>query len=160
LDEGSSPAKSELNTVSNRQDGSASLDPVLVVDDDHAITSALLELLESEGYRAVSAENGKRALELVEAGLRPSAIILDLMMPVMDGWDFRFQQLQHQAIRDTPVVILTATGFSRHTIRIQFGDVELVPKPPPADGLLAALKRVVEPKNSAPPEASPGPIDK
>ena len=95
---------------------SASPPTLLVVDDDANIARALSNLLEDEGYRVVAAENGRRGLELVEEGLRPSAIILDLMMPVMDGWDFRAEQLKDPAIRDTPVIVLTATGFSRRTI--------------------------------------------
>ncbi len=115
---------------------------LLVVDDDAGILTALSNLLEDEGYKVIAAENGKRGLELVEAGLRPSAIILDLMMPVMDGWDFRAEQLRDPAIRETPVIVLTATGFSRQTIRDQFGGVEYLPKPPPTGHLLDTLRRV------------------
>jgi CheY-like chemotaxis protein len=120
----------------------ASPPTLLVVDDDANITRALSNLLEDEGYRVVAAENGKRGLELVEAGLRPNAIILDLMMPVMDGWDFRAEQLKDPAIRETPVIVLTATGFSRRTIREQFGGVEYLAKPPSTDHLLDTLRRV------------------
>jgi CheY-like chemotaxis protein len=121
---------------------SASAPTILVVDDDANIARALSNLLEDEGYRVVAAENGKRGLELVEAGLRPNAIILDLMMPVMDGWDFRAEQLKDPAIRETPVIVLTATGFSRRTIREQFGGVECLAKPPSTDHLLDTLRRV------------------
>lgn len=121
---------------------SASVPTLLVVDDDANIARALSNLLEDEGYRVVAAENGKRGLELVEAGLRPNAIILDLMMPVMDGWDFRAEQLKDPAIRETPVIVLTATGFSRRTIREQFGSVEYLAKPPSTDHLLNTLRRV------------------
>jgi CheY-like chemotaxis protein len=120
----------------------ASAPTLLVVDDDANIARALSNLLEDEGYRVVAAENGKRGLELVEAGLRPNAIILDLMMPVMDGWDFRAEQLKDPAIRETPVIVLTATGFSRKTIREQFGGVEYLAKPPSTDHLLDTLRRV------------------
>jgi two-component system response regulator MprA len=115
---------------------------LLVVDDDANIARALSNLLEDEGYRVVAAENGKRGLELVDAGLRPSAIILDLMMPEMDGWDFRAAQMKSPAIRETPVIVLTATGFSRRTIREQFGGVEYLLKPPSTDHLLEMLRRV------------------
>jgi|tagenome__1003787_1003787.scaffolds.fasta_scaffold20545744_2 CheY-like chemotaxis protein len=120
----------------------ASAPTLLLVDDDANIARALSNLLEDEGYRVVAAENGKRGLELVEAGLRPNAIILDLMMPVMDGWDFRAEQLKDPAIRETPVIVLTATGFSRRTIREQFGGVEYLAKPPSTDHLLDTLRRV------------------
>jgi CheY-like chemotaxis protein len=123
----------------------ASAPTLLVVDDDAGITRALSNLLEDEGYRVIAAENGKRGMELVDAGLRPSAIILDLMMPVMDGWDFRAEQLKSPAIRETPVIVLTATGFSRTTIRDQFGRVECLMKPPSTDHLLDTLRRVCAP---------------
>jgi CheY-like chemotaxis protein len=123
----------------------ASAPTLLVVDDDANIARALSNLLEDEGYRVVAAENGRRGLELVEAGLRPNAIILDLMMPVMDGWDFRAEQLKYPEIRETPVIVLTATGFSRRTIREQFGGVEYLPKPLPTDDLLDTLRRVCAP---------------
>lgn len=119
---------------------------MLVVDDDASIAAALSDLLEAEGYRVIAAENGRRGLELVEAGLRPSAIILDLMMPVMDGWDFRAEQMRDPAIRETPVIVLTATGFSRRTIRDQLGGVESLPKPPAPDHLLDMLRRVCAPQ--------------
>jgi CheY-like chemotaxis protein len=124
---------------------SASGPTLLVVDDDANIARALSNLLEDEGYRVVAAENGKQGLELVGAGLRPSAIILDLMMPVMDGWDFRAEQLKDPAISQTPVIVLTATGFSRTTIREQFGGVEYLAKPPSTDHLLDTLRRVCAP---------------
>jgi CheY-like chemotaxis protein len=128
---------------------------VLIVDDDPDIRSALQELLEDEGYQVVGAENGKTALAYVEAGLRPCAIVLDIMMPVMDGWDFRAQQLQNAAIRNTPVVVITAAGFSSDTIRRQFGEVEFVAKPPPLDSLLAAVRRACAEKKSPPPSTTP-----
>jgi CheY-like chemotaxis protein len=138
--EGSAPADPDADSAGDRQGHGDGDCPVLVVDDDRAIASALEELLQGDGYRVICAENGQRALDLVEAGVRPCAIVLDLMMPVMDGWDFRVQQLQNGAIRETPVILLTATGFSRNTIRTQFGQVELLSKPPQPGRLLEALK--------------------
>jgi CheY-like chemotaxis protein len=115
---------------------------VLVVDDDPDITDELGELLESEGYGVAAAPNGLAALGQLRRGLRPCVILLDLMMPVMDGWDFRAQQLKDPELRDIPVVIITAAGFSEASVKAQFGDIAFVPKPPPADGLLATVKRL------------------
>ena len=105
--------------------GEAALSPVrrvLVVDDDPAICSALSEALQGEGFEVASATNGHAALEHLRAGPAPAAIVLDLMMPVMDGWDFRHLQLQDPGLRDIPVVIVTAAGFSVETVHMQFGD--------------------------------------
>jgi CheY-like chemotaxis protein len=122
---------------------------ILVVEDDPAITSSLMETLVDEGFEVGAAANGREALERLRSGLRPAAIILDLMMPVMDGWDFRSEQLKDPALRDIPVVVVTAAGFSQNTIRTQFGDVALVPKPVPLPDLLNALGRVCDLASSA-----------
>jgi CheY-like chemotaxis protein len=114
---------------------------VLLVEDDAAIVSALAEALRAQDMAVATAGNGHEALQMLRNGLRPSVIVLDLMMPVMDGWDFRHEQLHDPALRDIPVVVVTATGFSADTIRAQFGDVDMLPKPVPYPDLLALLGR-------------------
>jgi CheY-like chemotaxis protein len=113
----------------------------LLVEDDAAIVTPLVEALREEGLDVAIAENGREALDLLRGGLRPFVIILDLMMPVMDGWDFRYEQLSDPALRDIPVVVITATGFSAETIRAQFGNVDLLSKPVPYPELLDLLGR-------------------
>jgi CheY-like chemotaxis protein len=83
---------------------------VLVVDDDQAIRETLCELLEDEGHHAVGAANGQEALDLIRADGRPCVILLDIMMPVMDGVAFRAQQLQDPNLRMIPVAVITAGG--------------------------------------------------
>ena len=86
---------------------------VLVVDDDHDLREAVVELLEQNGYEAVPVCDGREALDyLVEARSRPSVILLDLMMPVMDGLRFREEQLGRPEIADIPIVVMTAHGRS------------------------------------------------
>jgi CheY-like chemotaxis protein len=116
---------------------------VLLVEDDAAIAGSLAEALEEEGLHVATAANGREALQILRNGLRPSAIVLDLMMPVMDGWDFRGEQLRDPALKDIPVVVITATGFSAETIRMQFGKVGLLPKPVPYLDLLDMLRHPV-----------------
>jgi CheY-like chemotaxis protein len=120
---------------------SRSPDSILLVDDDAGIRSALRELLETEGYNVIEASNGLAALGRLRAGFRPRAIVLDLLMPVMDGWDFRSDQLRDPELRDIPVVVLTAAGFSQSTMRTQFGQIELVSKPLSPRDLLVAVRR-------------------
>jgi CheY-like chemotaxis protein len=117
-------------------------DVVLIVDDDSAVRTALKELFETEGYAVAVAANGRAALNHLSAGLRPCVVLLDLMMPVMDGWDFRTEQLRDPSLTQIPVCILTAAGFSNQTIRTQFGNIPFVPKPPPHDELLAMVHRI------------------
>jgi CheY-like chemotaxis protein len=77
----------------------------------------------------VTAGDGREALDLLRAGLRPSVIVLDLTMPRMDGWDFRHAQMADRDLKDIPVIVATAAGFSAETIRSQFGDVQFLRKP-------------------------------
>ena len=128
---------------------------LLLVDDDGAIRDALDEALQEEGFDVVTAANGREALQVLKSGPRPDAILLDLMMPVMDGWDFRHEQLRDPALRQIPVVVVSATGFSENTVRMQFGDVQVVPKPVPHLRLLEALGRVCGPKSSPREPSSP-----
>ena len=118
------------------------METVLVVDDDAAVRVALSELFAVEGYQVHLAENGRVALELLEQGLRPCAVLLDLMMPVMDGWDFRAEQVRRPALKDVPVVVISAAGFSRDSIHVQFPNLPFIAKPPDPDQLLATVRMV------------------
>jgi CheY-like chemotaxis protein len=120
----------------------------LLVEDDAAMAASLRDALRQDGLEIATAANGREALDLLRSGLRPSAIILDLLMPVMDGWDFRQEQRRDPALKDIPVVV-TATGFSAETIRAQFGDVDLLPKPVPYSDLLARLGHASNARSSA-----------
>ena len=81
---------------------------VLVVEDDACIRETLIDVLEDCGYQAIGAANGAEALARLQSGGRPSVILLDLMMPVMDGIEFRKVQLESPAVADIPVVVLSA----------------------------------------------------
>ncbi len=86
---------------------------VLIVEDDEAIQEAIRYLLEMEGYSVMSAFNGKEALDLLASTpARPCLILLDLMLPIMDGWEF-LEVLRSQTdlwIAALPVVITSAAG--------------------------------------------------
>jgi CheY-like chemotaxis protein len=82
---------------------------ILVVEDDHAIREVVTEILEYEGFVVTSASNGADALErLAGPGERPGLILLDLMMPVMDGWAFRQAQAGRPELASIPVVVFSA----------------------------------------------------
>ena len=83
---------------------------VMVVDDDDDIRETLAGLLEDEGYGVAAFTQGKEALDALVGGLLPRVILLDLMMPVMDGWTFRRALLDDPALSRIPVVIMTAAG--------------------------------------------------
>jgi CheY-like chemotaxis protein len=114
---------------------------VLIVDDDLDILAALGELLESQGYDVTMVTDARAALSHLRDGLRPSVILLDLMMPGMNGWDFRTEQLKDIDLRDIPVVIVTAANVTEAALKAQLGDISLLRKPPMEDELISVVRR-------------------
>jgi CheY-like chemotaxis protein len=86
--------------------------PVLIVEDDADLREMMAQLLTIEGFQAATVANGKEALDYLHNVSRPDVILLDLMMPVMDGWEFRRRQREEQRIKDVPVVVLSALDQS------------------------------------------------
>ena len=80
--------------------------PILVVEDDPDVRDALRLVLEQAGYSVVCAAEGREALDRLR-DCAPSLILLDLMLPVMDGFEFRVQQLQDPAIAGIPVIVFS-----------------------------------------------------
>jgi CheY-like chemotaxis protein len=102
---------------------------LLLVEDEPGLSDVTAELLERSGYSVVTAADGREALQMLRSGLRPSVILLDVMMPVMDGREFRHVQRADPDLRDIPVVVMSAAPFTTAIIRSQFGDVGFVRKP-------------------------------
>jgi CheY-like chemotaxis protein len=98
---------------------------VLVVDDDRDVCTIIQDVLESEGCRVTVAHNGVEALKVLDQH-KPDLILLDLMMPVMDGWEV-LAQLQRQPLwQDIPVVVVSANLRSRRPAKPA---VAALPKP-------------------------------
>jgi two-component system, chemotaxis family, chemotaxis protein CheY len=85
-----------------------SLPRVLVVDDDGAVRSIVAETLRGEGYQVDEANNGAAALEQLQA-VAPDVILLDIVMPVIDGYEFLERLRQEGGIADIPIVLVSAT---------------------------------------------------
>src|SRR5882724_3555822 len=81
---------------------------VMVVDDNADIREAICGVLEAEGYTALSVEHGQQALDLIDQGRRPCVVLLDLMMPVMSGWEFMKAVNQKHDLDDLPIVVVSA----------------------------------------------------
>jgi len=113
---------------------------VLVVEDDPDIRETIAQILEEEGYALLVAENGQEALRRLEEGPRPRLILLDLMMPIMDGWEFREQQRRDPRYADIPVIIVSADGNVRQKAT-QLGADGHIRKPVGIDELLAVVQR-------------------
>jgi len=91
------------------QDEEEKRDPrILVVEDDEDAREAMVALLQMKGYCAVPAGNGKEALDYLRQAPAPDLIILDLWMPVMDGWEFRTEQVKDPRLKEIPVIVVTA----------------------------------------------------
>jgi CheY-like chemotaxis protein len=115
---------------------------VLLVEDDHDVRETIAEILIDEGYQVVTAADGAEALDHLRRGLAPAVIVLDLMMPGMDGFQFRAIQRADPAISGVPIIVLTA---DRH-VEQKIGEMEIAEylrKPTRLADLLAVIKRVV-----------------
>jgi CheY-like chemotaxis protein len=114
--------------------------PILVVEDHAEARGVLVGLLQTLGYWTISAKHGQEALALLRSGSRPSLILLDLRMPVMDGWAFRREQLKDPALAAIPVVILSVAGDQvAHEDRL--GVEVVLQKPVSLDVLRAAVEQ-------------------
>jgi two-component system chemotaxis response regulator CheY len=112
---------------------------VLVVDDDRDIRDVLTDALEAEGYRVITAPDGQEALDWLRAStVRPCVILLDLMMPRMDGLQFRTEQLNEPSFAAVPVIVLSADPSVIATAK-SLNFAGSLRKPVPLEALLAAV---------------------
>jgi CheY-like chemotaxis protein len=112
---------------------------VLVVEDDVDVRESLVEVLADRGYILLAAANGKEALEMLRGGgTKPGLILLDIMMPVMDGQQFRAAQLEDPELAAIPVIVLSAHAKVADLMR-QMGVCGFLRKPVELKHLLAAV---------------------
>jgi CheY-like chemotaxis protein len=108
---------------------------VLIVEDDPDIREITKLYLRMAGRKALTAENGQEAIELLEKGEKPCLILLDLMMPVMDGWTFA-EALSHNAkFNDIPIIVATAFADDADTVK----NARIILKKPVSIGQLKSL---------------------
>lgn len=128
----------------NAASGSVEPDPsrpdasrtILVVDDDPDLLDVTRFALEGEAFEVATARNGQEALELLRAGEPPGLVLLDLMMPVMNGWEFLEEVAKDPSLRAIPVVVLTAANPEGVP-----GAVEILRKPIDLEELIEAVER-------------------
>ena len=113
---------------------------MLVVDDDASIRELVAEALEGEGYTVETAEGGAQAVEMVARRV-PDAIVLDIWMPSLDGFDFMRTLRANEKTRDVPVVAISAAYPARAALDL--GVQEFVAKPFEVSALVEAVKRAV-----------------
>jgi CheY-like chemotaxis protein len=110
---------------------------VLIVEDHVDSRELLAEFLEALGYEVSMAGHGQEALELLRGGLRPSVVLLDLMMPVMSGWELMEHVRADEDLCTLRVVVVSGAGAAQPLPR---GICGAVPKPVDLDALRAAVE--------------------
>ena len=118
---------------------------ILVVEDDGDVRERVVAVLRGGGPAVAEASNGLEALERLRSGSpRPQLILLDLMMPVMDGWDFRFEQKRDAALAQIPIVLVSAdVGLKEKTGAMEAAGY--LTKPLSEEALLAMVQRLCSP---------------
>ena len=114
---------------------------ILIVEDDLDVAESVAEVLETAGYCTAIACNGREALDHLRKNNHPDLILLDMMMPVMDGWQFREEQRKLPALDAIPVVIVTADGDARGKAAAIHAAGH-VGKPVTIDSLLNEVERI------------------
>lgn len=132
MNHASSHVATELVRASNRS--------VLVVDDETIICELLTDVLTEEGYHVTTAANGQEALDYLRQNSPPCLILLDMMMPVMDGPTFRAEQMRDPALNDIPVIVMTA-GMNRERLVETIEANEYILTPFAIDSLLDMVER-------------------
>jgi signal transduction histidine kinase len=113
---------------------------ILVVEDDRQILAIISLILEDEGYEVLTATDGKQALARLREGLSPDLIILDLMMPTMDGWEFRAIQRADPALAAIPVLAVSADSSAKAAVIDASGFLR---KPFGAEDLLGRVEQIL-----------------
>lgn len=131
------PLSAERSPAAEHARGGAGR-PILVVDDDHTIRTTVADILSLEGYPVEVATNGAEALTIVER-VRPSLILLDMRMPVLDGWGFG-RALRERGI-DVPILVMTAAVNARRWAE-EIGADGYLAKPFELAELLDAVERL------------------
>jgi CheY-like chemotaxis protein len=128
------------NNFRRREDVDLGDKTILLVEDDIDVRATVCELLAEEGYSVVTARNGAEALHyLKKTTMLPQLILLDLLMPVMDGWQFRAEQKRDGRLSTIPVVV-----YSAHGTRQPIDAVAILAKPVGLTELLDTVGRHIQ----------------
>src|SRR6266536_3010106 len=113
---------------------------ILIVEDDSALREALAQILSDEGYELLTARDGLEAVNCLKLGNRPDVILLDLSMPVVNGWEFRMFQKRDPDLATIPIILITAGGYTREEVA-WLEPSALLPKPLDLPLLLSLIRR-------------------
>ena len=125
---------------------------VLLVEDDAEVRSSVAEILELEGFAVDTAIHGQQALDKLRSGATPNVLLLDLMMPVMNGLELLEHLRTEAALRPPPVIVLSANrGYEAEDL----GVAAIVRKPFDVDALVGNIARVLGKVGPATPAGAP-----
>lgn len=123
--------------------------PTILIVEDNAITRAgLAAILDHHGYAVVTAPNGKVALDLLSSGVVPRVILLDMLMPDVDGWRF-LERIKTMPLWAVPVVVMSGVGLSTEWAAAN-GCFDFLRKPFDERDLLTTVGRAIESTSSRP----------
>ena len=112
---------------------------ILIVEDDNSIRELLVELLQGEGYDVTSAVNGLEGLKCLEHNSNFNLILIDLMMPVMDGYTFRTEQMKNPKFSKIPVVVMSAEANAKEKLK-SYGITAFLSKPVELDTIIKTVE--------------------
>ena len=118
---------------------------VLIVEDQDSAREFLATVLSIEGYRVLEAANGCEALMHLFGESRPDVILLDLVMPVMDGWEFLDEQRKDPRLQAIPTIVVSGVP-SHHPRCLEMPPVRFLPKPYTIEQLLASIEAECSPR--------------
>jgi CheY-like chemotaxis protein len=125
---------------------------ILVVEDEAAVRTLIIRVLQREGYRVVAAGDGREMLDQVRAGLTPDLIVLDMVLPSEDGWQLLERRRQEPALAAVPVLIVTGLVGSPEWAAA-LGAAGYLEKPLELAALLAEVRRCCDQPGERPPAA-------
>jgi CheY-like chemotaxis protein len=117
---------------------------ILIVEDDEIARAGLSSVLRAHGYRVFLAADGREALDRLQDGLHADVILLDMILPQFDGWQFMGHWQKTALFAAAPVIIMTGLGIASTEWALSLGAVELLRKPIDVEVLLEAVGRCVQ----------------
>ena len=117
---------------------------LLVVEDNQVEREGLVALLQNDGYNVSSAPNGREALRCLQADPQPDLLLMDMLMPDQDGWQFLRQLQQKSNLASVPVIIVTGLNSASPEWALSLGAAGLIRKPVDVEQLHKQIDRVLE----------------